>query len=182
MVGGGKFENGAVTGAFTALTYAVLSNPQVRKTIWDDLRTGVKGFVWDKPRAWWSKMGDVWGSQDNLIIKASATTIGTAQQAVIPNQGPALGAGTGIDQLSSEQRELGVDHYISPNAAKTQNASWRHDFASRDDPWRHLKWVRDAWVGPGVEPGPFGQIYRAAGTVGFTSASLIEAGWGAVRP
>ena len=38
VIGGGKFENGAVTGAFTALTYAVMSDPAVRQRIWEGVR------------------------------------------------------------------------------------------------------------------------------------------------
>jgi len=45
-------------------------------------------------------------------------------------------------------------------------------------PWRHATWVKEAWFGPGVEPGPFGQIYRAAGTVVFPTFSVLEAAAG----
>lgn len=40
MIGGGKFESGAVTGAFSALVSA-LANPDTRQQAWDDL----KGFA-----------------------------------------------------------------------------------------------------------------------------------------
>jgi hypothetical protein len=34
-------------------------------------------------------------------------------------------------------------------------------------PIKHFQWVTDTYVGPGLEPGIFGQAYRAAGTVAF---------------
>ncbi|MFQ5472141.1 MAG: hypothetical protein ACE5FA_04550, partial [Dehalococcoidia bacterium] len=37
----------------------------------------------------------------------------------------------------------------------------------------HLGWVRDSFTGPGRQPGPYGQVYRAAGAVAFGAAGAV---------
>lgn len=34
----------------------------------------------------------------------------------------------------------------------------------------HFNWIVDAWAGPGIQPGLYGQAYRLIGTVGFGAA------------
>ena len=62
------------------------------------------------------------------------------------------------------------------------DASVKHDFAykpkffdgSKVGAFRHAQWGIDAWVGPGIEPGLFGQVYRAVGTPVFVGFSQVE--------
>jgi len=63
-VGGGKFESGAVAGAFTALTYAALSSPQIQQKILNGAKAtavfavDVAKKVWNLPN---TALGLAWG-------------------------------------------------------------------------------------------------------------------------
>jgi len=46
MVGGGKFESGAVTGAFTSLAWAAVSNADFRQKVWGGIKTAA-GKTWE---------------------------------------------------------------------------------------------------------------------------------------
>jgi hypothetical protein len=37
----------------------------------------------------------------------------------------------------------------------------------------HFNWIGSAWMGPGVQPGIYGNAYRALGTVGFGVAATV---------
>jgi hypothetical protein len=182
-LGGGKFENGAITGAIGAITsstingngYSIKKSLRIVEVLSVDAYTGVRGLIYDKPKAMWSGVRDAWTGHNNLAIKIAASIGKIGQHIIVPTQGPWLGADIGKYNLSAAEQATDGSQYISNSAPKTQNASAIHDFAGSADPWRHAKWVYNSWVGPGTEPGLFGQVYRAAGSVVFPAVSAMEA-------
>ena len=92
----------------------------------------------------------------------------------MPREGSAGGwrwPGTGSD----------APHWPESNTKVNLASEW-HDwwtggrgFGSR----AQFGWIKRAWGGPGVEPGPYGQAYRILGTVGFGLVGSLQwlVGW-----
>ena len=60
---------------------------------------------------------------------------------------------------------------------KPNNASIVHDLDVGQTGFLHsaphFRWIANAWAGPGVEPGIYGQAYRLVGTAGFGTAGGV---------
>jgi hypothetical protein len=67
------------------------------------------------------------------------------------------------------------------SGSSLSRASQNHDIRMGDPNFgflssrAHFNWIRDAWANPGVQPGLFGQSYRALGTIGFGVAGSVLA-------
>jgi len=179
-LGGGKFANGAITGTFayllsTGMDLKKLGNDALSLgNVWaNDLYTGIRGLIWDKPIAMKNGVRDVWKSNHNFVSKLAISIAKIGQHLIVPTQGPWLGPDFGKYNLFEAMQKTDGSQYLSLRASKTQNASVVHDFDN--GPWRHVRWVKNTWIGQGVEPGLFGQVYRAAGSVVFPMVSVVEA-------
>lgn len=84
----------------------------------------------------------------------------------------------------------GVDPRPGGYDALRWMGSTKNEYGSRGHDWRsavtmeaqgsmrpvHLAWIHDVLIGPGMEPGPFGQAIRAIGVPFFTAASQFDPG------
>lgn len=185
-IGGGKFSNGAITSAFTftLMSKRIKSINDFSKMgsdlvdwLYVDVESAVRGFFVEKPISIYRGLNKIWKSNSSIWFKVAMTPTKIIQNTVIPTQGW-LGSNVGYDQLSAAEKTLNPSIFVSPDKATTQNASIYHDFSSAPGssigPWRHWQWVVDSWTGPGVTPGPFGQVYRILGTPSFTLFSWME--------
>lgn len=87
---------------------------------------------------------------------------------------PRLGSHGGLDWPGT-QSNVGL---IPGSSSQPNLASIEHDVATGrpGGMWvgaNHLGWVHDAWAGPGIQPGLYGNAYRIAGTVGFGLAGVF---------
>lgn len=69
--------------------------------------------------------------------------------------------------------QFGTDGIPAPvNKVDFQN--WKHDIF-----FRHGDWASGVWNGPGLPPGPFGNLYRMLGTSPFALAGRLQSSQGA---
>jgi len=86
--------------------------------------------------------------------------------------------GVAFPGLGGKGGLLWGDEGFPSSGTKPDIASGGHDLAmSRPGGWKsssnHFAWIRDSFTGPGREPGPYGQVYRVVGAVGFGIAGTV---------
>ncbi len=185
-IGGGKFSNGAISGTFAFMLSSGVDMKKLGRDalslgkLWGkDIMLGIRGIIWDNPKALKLGLGEVWSTHDSLMVRFALVPATVAQHIFVPVLGDWLGAHHGAFDLnlSDDEKNKAIKNkgikYQNDDYTKMDNGSIAHDFGG-NDAWRHAKWVKDVWIGRGVQPGLFGQVYRAAGTVVFPVISLGE--------
>jgi RHS repeat-associated protein len=124
-------------------------------------------------------VGTLWGIGKGLfqigkgIVTGDLATIGRG----FANLGATLMLRSGS---ASGLLHPGKGRAMTPaTGTRLDNASLWHDGVQNlaTDSAPQFEWIRRAWAGPGSELGPWGQVYRVYGTVGF---GLIGAGQAAL--
>jgi len=181
LIGGGKFENGAVTGAFSALTIAFITDSTFRSNIFNGVKR-VSSTIWFGAKilgADFAALGigqtygnytvaksdlfNLWNAAKSWNVKGiSINLFKTIHHIVIPKNGWYGGAGYGLEQFPNGQR--------TPFNLQDW-ANMRHD-----DHGMHLGWVSDSWTGNSsyLSTGPFGQAYKLLGTAPFSAAGGLQ--------
>jgi hypothetical protein len=179
QLAGGKFANGAQTGAFSYLFASAASGQggsfggairgigrgiaNVAKILAVDIQALAVGQI-GAIGAFFQDLGIVSSRLFQFdLVGAGRGLAQTVFDAIVPNYGYYGGAGWGV-------RQFGVDAVPTP-LNRVDWAIFRHDIS-----FRHSEWVKDVWSGemPGIPAGPFGQAYKLLGTVPFSAAGALQ--------
>jgi len=188
-----NFANGAVTGAFTALTYAALSSPQARQKIWGGIKSVgnfVKGVVTTQATDVMATLeGTVYGqffSKTGVLASAYETVKGMAtfdfkatmtgfahiKDSLVLRYGRMAGPRWGITATGSgiSRTTIKGPYNSAPDlAAFGHDSSYANAYGSPNEAMLQnqadFQFIRDMWSGP--QPGVFGQAYRLLATPVF---------------
>jgi hypothetical protein len=154
VIGGGKFESGAVTGAFTALVASVV-NPATRQQFWGDVKN-IPGDVWNLPT---NTIGGTLGSI-SVLFGAKQSTVTFVRDGVEYNRTVYRGGlfdKSVINENFAEAISFG-DHVLCSSA--TSDWTLRHEF------------------GHGFQANVLGPLYVPTG-LALTNLQRIEGAQGA---